>query len=64
MELLLLFFSHLSMVNEVSLQASRKRSLYTTATAMLLLSARAGDLPQIVALVKESSSDQLVSHVT
>lgn len=58
------FSSYLSMVNEVSLQASRKRSLYTMATAMLLLSAKASDLPQIVVLVRESTSDQLVSVIT
>jgi hypothetical protein len=50
----------ISVSPDISLQASRKRSLYTMATAMLLLSAKASDLPQIVVLVKESTSDQLV----
>ncbi|KAJ3708184.1 hypothetical protein LUZ61_011889 [Rhynchospora tenuis] len=44
----------------VLLQASRKRSLYTMATAMLLFSAKASDLPQIIAFVKESTSGQSV----
>ncbi|XP_078181550.1 protein SEMI-ROLLED LEAF 2-like isoform X2 [Carex rostrata] len=50
----------ISVSPDISLQASRKRSLYTMATAMLLLSAKANDLPQIVVLVRESTSDQLV----
>ncbi|KAJ4748179.1 ARM repeat superfamily protein [Rhynchospora pubera] len=45
----------------VLLQASRKRSLYTMATAMLMFSAKASHLPQIIAFIKESTSGQSVN---
>ncbi|KAJ1703700.1 hypothetical protein LUZ63_003479 [Rhynchospora breviuscula] len=44
----------------VLLQASRKRSLYTMATAMLMFSAKASHLPQIIAFIKESTLGQSV----
>ncbi|KAJ3678140.1 hypothetical protein LUZ60_001943 [Juncus effusus] len=55
----------LSLNNDIPLQASRKRSLYTISTAMLIFSAKACDFQKIVSLVKSTMQDQTVdSHLS
>lgn len=44
----------ISLDNEVVLQPSRKRSLFTMATCMLIFSARAGNVPELIPLIKSS----------
>lgn len=46
---------------EGGLQPSRRRSLFTLASYMLIFSARAGDLPELIPIFKASLTDRLVS---
>ncbi|MCD9646663.1 hypothetical protein HAX54_036689 [Datura stramonium] len=51
---------NISMDKEGGLQPSRRRSLFTLATYMLICSARAGNLPELSPVVKSSLTDQMV----
>lgn len=46
---------------EGGLRPSRRRSLFTLASYMLIFSARAGNLPEIIPLVKASVTEKTVS---
>lgn len=50
----------ISMDKEGGLQPSRRRSLFTLASYMLICSARAGNLPELSPVVKSSLTDQMV----
>ncbi|XP_017648959.1 protein SEMI-ROLLED LEAF 2 isoform X1 [Gossypium arboreum] len=50
----------LSLDQEGGLQPSRRRSLFTLASYMLIFSARAGDLPELIPIVKASLTDKIV----
>lgn len=52
-----LLFMHI----EGGLQPSRRRSLFTLASYMLIFSARAGNLPELIPLVKASVTGKTVS---
>ncbi|XP_072964506.1 protein SEMI-ROLLED LEAF 2 isoform X2 [Typha angustifolia] len=52
----------LSLDHENFLQPSRKRSLHTLALAMLISSAKAGDLPDIIPDVKAMMTEKMVNH--
>ncbi|PPD80837.1 hypothetical protein GOBAR_DD22237 [Gossypium barbadense] len=47
-------------LNRGGLQPSRRRSLFTLASYMLIFSARAGDLPELIPIVKASLTDKIV----
>jgi hypothetical protein len=49
---------------EGGLQPSRRRSLFTLASSMLIFSARAGSLPELIPVVKESLTDKTVNTYT
>ncbi|XP_062207771.1 protein SEMI-ROLLED LEAF 2-like isoform X2 [Phragmites australis] len=49
-----------SLGQEDDLQPSRRRCLYTMASAMLIFSAKVADLPQIIALVKAAAPEKMV----
>ncbi|XP_062228500.1 protein SEMI-ROLLED LEAF 2-like isoform X2 [Phragmites australis] len=49
-----------SLSQENYLQPSRKRCLYTLASAMLIFSAKVADLPQIIPLVKAAAPEKMV----
>jgi protein EFR3 len=54
---------HISSSNAVNvddLQPSRRRCLYTMASAMLIFSAKVADVPQIIPLVKAVPSEKMV----
>ncbi|XP_040935155.1 protein SEMI-ROLLED LEAF 2 isoform X3 [Gossypium hirsutum] len=50
----------ISLDQEGGLQPSRRRSLFTLAYYMLIFSARAGDLPELIPIVKASLTDKIV----
>ncbi|XP_059446358.1 protein SEMI-ROLLED LEAF 2 isoform X1 [Corylus avellana] len=50
----------ISLDQEGGLQPSRRRSLFTLASSMLIFSARAGSLVELIPLVKESLTDKTV----
>ncbi|XP_062173237.1 protein SEMI-ROLLED LEAF 2 isoform X3 [Alnus glutinosa] len=50
----------ISLDQEGGLQPSRRRSLFTLASSMLIFSARAGSLPELIPVVKESLTDKTV----
>ncbi|XP_039054751.1 protein SEMI-ROLLED LEAF 2-like isoform X2 [Hibiscus syriacus] len=50
----------ISLDQEGVLQPSRRRSLFTLASYMLIFSARAGNLPELILIVKASLTDQTV----
>ncbi|KAL5221144.1 hypothetical protein ABZP36_025857 [Zizania latifolia] len=50
----------MSLNQENVLQPSRRRCLYTMASAMLILSAKVGDIPQTIPLVKEALPEKMV----
>ncbi|XP_010241507.1 PREDICTED: uncharacterized protein LOC104586087 isoform X2 [Nelumbo nucifera] len=50
----------ISLEQEGGLQPSRRRSLFTLASSMLIFSAKAGNLPQLVPLVKATLTDDTV----
>ncbi|KAK8986133.1 hypothetical protein V6N11_082415 [Hibiscus sabdariffa] len=50
----------ISLDQEGVLQPSRRRSLFTLASYMLIFSARAGHLPELIPIVKASLTDQTV----
>ncbi|KAF5728817.1 hypothetical protein HS088_TW21G00971 [Tripterygium wilfordii] len=50
----------ISMDQEGGLQPSQRRSIFTLAMYMLIFSARAGRLPQLVPIIKESLTDEIV----
>ncbi|XP_039045638.1 protein SEMI-ROLLED LEAF 2-like isoform X2 [Hibiscus syriacus] len=50
----------ISLDQEGVLQPSRRRSLFTLASYMLIFSARAGNLPELIPIVKASLTDQTV----
>nr|XP_010930207.1 uncharacterized protein LOC105051451 [Elaeis guineensis] len=50
----------ISLDKESCLQPSRRRSLHTLASSMLIFSAKAGDLPQLIPVVKALISDKVV----
>ncbi|KAG8481273.1 hypothetical protein CXB51_026112 [Gossypium anomalum] len=50
----------ISLDQEGGLQPSRRRSLCTLASYMLIFSARAGDLPELIPIVKASLTDKIV----
>ncbi|KAG4125980.1 hypothetical protein ERO13_D10G129900v2 [Gossypium hirsutum] len=50
----------ISLDQEGGLQPSRRRSLFTLASYMLIFSARAGDLPELIPIVKASLTDKIV----
>lgn len=50
----------ISMDKEGGLQPSRRRSLFTLASYMLICSARAGNLPELSRVVKSSLTDEMV----
>ncbi|XP_052207637.1 protein SEMI-ROLLED LEAF 2 isoform X2 [Diospyros lotus] len=50
----------ISLDQEGGLQPSRRRSLFTMASCMLIFSARAGNLPDLIPLVKSSLTDGTV----
>ncbi|KAB2062356.1 hypothetical protein ES319_A10G147700v1 [Gossypium barbadense] len=50
----------ISLDQEGGLQPSRRRSLFTLASYMLIFSARAGDLPKLIPIVKASLTDKIV----
>ncbi|CAN4119820.1 unnamed protein product [Withania somnifera] len=50
----------ISMDKEGGLQPSRRRSLFTLASYMLICSARVGNLPELSPLVKSSLTDEMV----
>ncbi|XP_008800011.2 protein SEMI-ROLLED LEAF 2-like isoform X2 [Phoenix dactylifera] len=50
----------ISLDKESCLQPSRRRSLHTLASSMLIFSAKAGDLPQLIPVVKALISDKAV----
>lgn len=50
----------ISMDKEGGLQPSRRRSLFTLASYMLICSARAGNLPELSPVVKSSLTDEMV----
>ncbi|XP_021752707.1 uncharacterized protein LOC110718207 isoform X1 [Chenopodium quinoa] len=47
----------ISLDQEGGLQPSRRRSLFTMASSMLIFSARAGNLPELIPIVKSSLTD-------
>ncbi|XP_056694944.1 protein SEMI-ROLLED LEAF 2 isoform X2 [Spinacia oleracea] len=47
----------ISLDHEGGLQPSRRRSLFTMASSMLIFSARAGNLPELIPIVKSSLTD-------
>ncbi|XWS35272.1 hypothetical protein CRYUN_Cryun21dG0111900 [Craigia yunnanensis] len=49
-----------SLDQEGGLQPSRRRSLFTLASYMLIFSARAGNLPELIPIVKASLTDKIV----
>lgn len=49
---------------EGGLQPSRRRSLFTLASSMLIFSASAGSLPELIPVVKESLTDKTVNTYT
>ncbi|XVF29341.1 hypothetical protein REPUB_Repub15cG0112500 [Reevesia pubescens] len=50
----------ISLDQEGGLQPSRRRSLFTLASFMLIFSARAGNLPELIPIVKASLTDKTV----
>ncbi|KAA8531396.1 hypothetical protein F0562_006108 [Nyssa sinensis] len=50
----------ISMDQEGGLQPSRRRSLFTLASFMLIFSARAGNLPDLIPIIKSSLTDETV----
>ncbi|KAL7176901.1 hypothetical protein ACSBR2_030271 [Camellia fascicularis] len=50
----------ISLDQEGGLQPSRRRSLFTMASCMLIFSARAGNLPELIPLIKSSLTDETV----
>ncbi|OIS98662.1 hypothetical protein A4A49_07409 [Nicotiana attenuata] len=50
----------ISMNREGGLQPSRRRSLFTLASYMLICSARAGGLPELIRVVESSLTDEMV----
>ncbi|KAH1047138.1 hypothetical protein J1N35_037922 [Gossypium stocksii] len=50
----------ISLDQEGGLQPSRRRSLFTLASYMLIFSARASDLPELIPIVKASLTDKIV----
>ncbi|KAK6266202.1 hypothetical protein QUC31_017039 [Theobroma cacao] len=50
----------ISLDQEGGLQPSRRRSLFTLASYMLIFSARAGNLPELIPIVKASLTDKTV----
>lgn len=50
----------ISLDQEEGLQPSRRRSLFTMASSMLIFSARAGNLPELIPIVKSSLTDKTV----
>ncbi|KAM7486984.1 hypothetical protein LguiA_002993 [Lonicera macranthoides] len=50
----------ISVDQEGGLQPSRRRSLFTLSSCMLIFSARAGKLPQLIPLVKSSLTDETI----
>ncbi|XP_075085710.1 protein SEMI-ROLLED LEAF 2 isoform X1 [Nicotiana tabacum] len=50
----------ISMDREGGLQPSRRRSLFTLASYMLICSARAGSLPELIRVVESSLTDEMV----
>lgn len=50
----------ISLDQEGCLQPSRRRSLFTLASSMLIFSARAGNLPELIPIVKSSLTDAIV----
>ncbi|XP_030937775.1 uncharacterized protein LOC115963033 isoform X1 [Quercus lobata] len=50
----------ISLDQEGGLQLSRRRSLFTLASSMLIFSARAGSLPELIPVVKASLTDKMV----
>ncbi|TYI61055.1 hypothetical protein E1A91_D10G146200v1 [Gossypium mustelinum] len=50
----------ISLDQEGGLQPSRRRSLFTLASYILIFSARAGDLPELIPIVKASLTDKIV----
>ncbi|XP_057498264.1 protein SEMI-ROLLED LEAF 2-like isoform X1 [Actinidia eriantha] len=50
----------ISLDQEEGLQPSRRRSLFTMASCMLIFSARAGNLPDLIPLIKSSLTDEAV----
>ncbi|GLT53623.1 hypothetical protein SLA2020_268820 [Shorea laevis] len=50
----------ISLDQEGGLQPSRRRSLFTLASSMLIFSASAGSLPELIPVVKESLTDKTV----
>ncbi|XVE81083.1 hypothetical protein DITRI_Ditri15bG0034800 [Diplodiscus trichospermus] len=50
----------ISLDKEGGLQPSRRRSLFTLASYMLIFSARAGNIPELIPLVKASLTDKTV----
>lgn len=64
---LLLLFLQMNVVLliiEGGLQPSRRRSLFTLASYMLIFSARAGNLPKLIPIVKASLTDKTVIFYT
>ncbi|XWS09313.1 hypothetical protein CRYUN_Cryun40dG0074800 [Craigia yunnanensis] len=51
---------NISLDQEGGLQPSRRRSLFTLASYMLIFSARAGNLPELIPIVKASLTDKTV----
>lgn len=51
---------NISLDQEGGLQPSRRRSLFTLASSMLIFSARAGSLPDLIPVVKASLTDKTV----
>lgn len=49
------------MLIEGGLHPSRRRSLFTLASYMLVFSARAGDLPELIPIFKASLEDKMVN---
>ncbi|CAL5347990.1 unnamed protein product [Camellia sinensis] len=47
-------------LDQEGLQPSRRRSLFTMASCMLIFSARAGNLPELIPLIKSSLTDETV----
>ncbi|CAL5417014.1 unnamed protein product [Camellia sinensis] len=47
-------------LEQEGLQPSRRRSLFTMASCMLIFSARAGNLPELIPLIKSSLTDETV----
>lgn len=50
----------ISLDQEGCLQPSRRRSLFTLASSMLIFSARAGNLPELIPIVKSALTDAIV----